>query len=496
MKKCLRNIVLAGVALSMAPSWADRTVTDNIDVPSTYTAKSPYSLTVEAGQTDTYSGVISGNGYLSITGGGTFVPTNPENTFRGNLTIDNGVVRLDSAQALRGDIKNKKICTLYHKGGSKLSTSTLRQFQFNDEGATFNCNFAHSAVADEGYASAPFRFMKSCVLTGSVLCGSASGGAKELMLADDPATKPTVTFENYVSVYNSTLALYPTGTFRMKGPVTASTLFCSRTDAGSQGIVELYNMSNSIQTVDLGYLTVKLAGENVISNATVNFASSEDRYAATGRGELLVCSNQHVRALTSPYTQVEGHISSEVQVDFAFGGLEEYVSGVKIPRISFGGAVNLIKEGEGLEQRFSNTTNTTTGAVVVRGGTLRLYNTTVFPNASELIVERGLLDLVNMNTRRETFASVTNVVVGAAGEIVFSKNDKEPFTNMPSISVTSPGRLSAEEKTSFTVLSSGFVVNGVDQGNGTFTFATHPEVLGEGITVKVKRPTGLLLIFR
>lgn len=490
MNKFACFVLLFGAVCGVLTARSDQEVTDDIAVADTCTKNSPHVLTVESGQTDTYSGVISGKTYLSIRGGGTFVPINPDNTFRGNLMVDNGIVRLDSALAIRGDLKAKKVCTLYHNGGSKESAA-LKQYRFNDDGATFNCNFTHSAVADTGYAYAPLLFMKSCTLSGSFSCTS-----KELMIRDDPSTQPTVTFENSVSVSDSSLALYPTGTFKLKSKVSATTLYCSRTDAGKQGTVELYSSSNVFSTVDFGYSTVKLVGENVISNATVNFNSSSDRYATTGLGELFVCSNQHVKAVTTPYTQVHGHIVSAEPVDFVLQGLSEYASGERIPRVSFDGAVSLVKEGDDLEQRFSYTTNTTTGAVIVRGGTLRFYNTTVFPNASALIVEKGFLDLRNVNTSRRTFASVTNIVVGAAGEISFGDSDSEPFTNMPAISVTSPGRFITENKTSFTVQSSAFVVDGVDQGGGTFTAATHPDVLGEGITVKVKRPAGFVIIVK
>jgi autotransporter-associated beta strand protein len=72
----------------------------NLAVATPFGIGGTQSWSTTAGSTLSLAGLVSGNGFLTKTGSGTLLLSNPSNSFSGNMTVANGVVRLTKTGAL------------------------------------------------------------------------------------------------------------------------------------------------------------------------------------------------------------------------------------------------------------------------------------------------------------------------------------------------------------------------------------------------------------
>ena len=462
-----RSIAILTV-LCMTSALADQTIPDNYD-----TTSSSKTLTVAPGDVDTYTGLFSGskNLYLSagsegtVVGGGTAVLTNPENTFSGTFGLGltaanpNGVFRFDSAGA-------SGTARCYTSGGSK--EGSIRQFQFNAEGATFHNNLEMGGSGNTGYEYSPFKFMKSCTLAGTIVTALSGGkrSGKTIAIIDDPNERPTVNFLGDVEV-GGHFSLVPSGTFKMYGALSVpGILFLDSTNV--LGTVELYNHSNAISQVMIGYTNLRLMEPNVLTNATLNLSTTR-LYETAGAADVYLYANQSIKAFAcgSRAYRNAGVIYAAVASELAFEGHAEDSASNKC-RFAFNGPLSLVKTGTGIQDFNYRNESTMTGAITVRGGTFKVSGTAAFPNASAVNVENGLLDL----------------------------NVATPFSKLQSVSIGSTGQIASSSSTSITIETDNLEIGGQTLLKGFYTSATHPANIGEGITIKCNKKGGLMMILR
>ena len=449
-----RSITILAVLCAVS-ALADQTITRNWDMSS-----SGQAATVDAGSTDTFTGLFTGNkGGWTLNGGGTAVIVNQNNTYSKSWRISSGIIRFDEEGA-------SGTAEFYHQGGS--NSDTIKQFQLNAEGATFPNNFNMvGSTGNSGYEYAPLKFMKSCTFAGTV-----TGGGKAVSIVDDATENPTVSFLGDMSMGSSSFEFIPSGVFKLYGKVTIPNnqfLLLDKTDA--LGTVELYNPSNSIGTVRLGYTNLKLMEADVLTNATVQLYTTRN-FTQEGAADMYLYADQRIKAFSraTNWSQSGGagvvRAGEGTSPTLTFEGHAEDSDANKC-RFAFAGPISLVKTGTGI-QDFNYRTSTMTGTITVRGGTFKVSGSATFPNASAVNVENGLLDL-NVST---------------------------PFSTLKSVSIGSTGRIASSSSTSVMIETDNLKIGGKTLFKGLYTSATHPDNIGDGITIKCNNKGGFVLTFR
>ena len=409
--------------------------------------------------TGKYTSTAGTTKQLNVAGGGTAVFNNPANTISCTISITKAVVRFD----VEG---SSGTATLYLTGGA--SASNVKQFQFNAENATFPNNFSMAgSSSNQGYEYQPLKFLKSCTYSGNI--ANNTGANKPLEIIDDLNERPTVSFTGEINSLAGPLSLAPSGTFELRGKVSANTLYLSETNVCSNvGTAELWNPANNIALVSMLHQNLRLAAADVLTNATIYLGKVPSAYTNTvGLADLIVDADQHIKALTSSTSIREmraGVVRASDNVTITVEGLASDAD----CSFAFAGPISLVKTGESLTQRFSRRNSTMTGSIIVSNGTFQIATSAKFPNASAVRVENGLLDL----------------------------NVAAPFSTLQSVSIGSTGRIASSDSTRLTIETENLEIGGQTLLKGLYTSATHPANIGEGITIKCNKKGGLTITFR
>ena len=494
-----RSICVLAILCGLTAA-ADQTIPDN------YNLSSSKTLTVLSGNVDTYTGLFTGtkNLYLSAgegegaaVRGGTAVLTNPENTFSGTFylgytsgTNPNGVFRFDSAGA-------SGTARCYTNGGSK--EGSIRQFQFNAEGATFTNNLEMGSNGNAGFEYSPFKFMKSCTLAGTIVSAISSGGKrneKTITIIDDPNERPTVSFLGDIEV-GKYFSPVPTGTFKMYGALSVPGMLLIDV-TNELGTVELYNPSNAITQVNLGYTNLKLMAPDVLTNSVIQLSTTRNM-VQEGVANLYLYADQHIRAFTRTTSWYQVGPAAVIRAGgtasptLTFEGHEENSEANRC-RFAFDGPLSLVKTGVGI-QDFDYRTSTMTGEITVSNGTLRISSVAKFPNVSAVNVEGGLLDLGDSSTTG-CFADAQRLSVADNAQFLIGASVNTPFTNLQSVVIGSTGKIESTGAVNQTIETENLEIGGKTLLKGLYTSATHPANIGEGITIKCNKKGGLMMILR
>ena len=480
--------LIAGVCIAFGAfcSFADQTVTTDYNM-----SGSGRSITVESGNVDTYTGLFSGgSGGLTLKGGGTAAITNPNNTYSKTWQITLGVLRFDVEGA-------SGTAEFYHAGGSV--AGNIKQFQLNAEGAIFSNNFRMTSTSNTGYEYAPLKFMKSCTFAGTV-----TGGTKTVSIVDDSAEHPTVCFLGDMSMTSSASSsatpyfeLIPSGTFRIYGKMSVfDRLMLYATNA--LGSVELYNPSNSIPNVYLGYTNLKLMEPNVLTNATILLRTISGK-AFSGIADLYLYADQHIKGFARSTAWEQ---SGDAAVVRAAEGVSRILTidgyaddtAENQCRFAFDGPLTLVKVGDGI-QNFYSRDNTMTGAIIVSNGTFKVANTSRFSTASAIEVAGGLLDMSESDSTG-CFANARRLTVGNSAELRIGANVTTPFTNLHSVVIGSTGKIESYGDVCMTIETGNLKIGNTTLFKGLYTSTTHPANIGNGITIKCNKEGGLAIIVK
>ena len=219
-----RRLVMLAVCTALSCVIATAaTVADNI----TLNGGESRTITVSSG-TDTYTGVISGDGSLVKAGGGTLVLAG-NNTFSGGMTINAGAVQADTATALgSGTVTLNSKQLLLNAGSSGYTTID------NDIVVTGN-------LEDNGIQMKTNIYMRGRLTSSGktvYLCHTAKN-------TGTPVNGGTSSKHGDIDVGSGTLNLNSYGTMCLTGKVTAAKV-CGGTRWSSGGTVELWNPQNEI----------------------------------------------------------------------------------------------------------------------------------------------------------------------------------------------------------------------------------------------------------
>lgn len=460
MKTCfLKSVVAVAVTgLFSFAAWAEETE-DKTD----YELSGDKEVTVEAGDTLTMSGFISGTGKIVKAGVGTLVLNNPTNSFTGGVKINEGYVRADAEGCLgSGQI------SINNNGVSKTSP---RQLVFNAKGAKFANAISisgSSTSADSGY---PFLwFYADTELGGTIYSQSFTA-----FLRVDSGVR--VVLSGAISTYdNRTIVLYNYGTMSFSGSLSSCGTFYCGYASSTQGTVELdstdlapnqfYAYSNRILCKQKDVLNARCL------NMRVDGASSTGRFDLNGLDQsctyLMAYKPEKLTASSTGF-----QIYSADPATLTVVGTGENGSCSCYFAINDNASVNLDADPT-YTLNFTVRTHGTTGTISATSGIINVNDTSTFRQATKVVV--GTQGKFNLNsTEANALAGVTAMEV--AGE--FHSTSSAPLTDEAVDLTIAEG---AVFDLGGTVRVKSLTIRGVPQEKGIFTHEDFEEI-AEGTTI-------------
>ena len=441
-----------------------------------------YAVTVEAGDTETWSGNISGTGRIVKNGNGTLVLTG-NNTFTGGIQINAGYVKISSNAAAigRGPITltpaaatAANICQLIiNKSGTYTNDLTVTADNYVDY--------------QQGESSANLLVVND---VGSFVWNGKITGLGNMSIRPQKGSAngsgPGVTINGEIYAPGKTVLIASYGSPKLMGKVTCDTL--KHIEAWSaNGRVYLGHANNEI-----GNLFVR---NNVFqpysSTATDAFGNALVTTYQSWSGANNYCclymggSTQHVKgiydnggvadsALTSGNLEITS--SSVSKLIITGDGTEGHTC-----RMAVGDKVSLEVDAPGYTQTFKLRTHTTVGTVEVKRGKLKLTGTAKFPNVPKLTVGAdGTLDI--QSTVANAFGGVSELTV----EGTLKNTDQLAFVNdnTLSLSLGASAQLYLPEGSDLKV--KVLKINGVTKPGGTYSGAEYGIMSGS-----ISVPTGV-----
>ena len=412
-----------------------------------------------------YSGKITGKSDkpILLRGDGTFVFTNPENTYPGTYRVgysgEGVVLRMDEAGAFSASN------TVY-----VYNTNLVNQAQLTHEGGVYDCNFLctdHDATY-VGWAVPPFLVKANCTINGTFTVASK----KTIAIAGD--SDKSAVFNGNLSFNGRSPAkgilLRPgsNGKFTINGSLLSDSTYpgpvhLDRVDdaTGAPGTVELCN-TNRITTLNYGYTKLVLNAENALDDAVLKLSVADLNYDLTGYGDITLKANQNVKYIDcDANTEYEncGAITSDQAVELRVSGDTAPVCYSPI-----NGEITLIKENAS-KQIMKGRASLTTGAIMVKGGTLELQAGATFKNISKLSIG---------DSEEGTSATLT----------IASSVTESPFADtLPEIDLFNGGMISSESQ-AITLTTTNFKVNGETVASyGEYTASDYPNAIGSNVAI-------------
>ena len=439
-----------------------------------------YEVTVEAGATETWSGVVSGSGRIVKKGNGTLALT-AANTFTGGIQIDAGIVRADNAGALSsGPI------TL---SPAAATAANICQLRINRSGTYANdiTQTADSYVdptAGEDSASILVVYdVTKAVFTGKITSLGNMHIRPQKVPSENDGSGPGTTFNGDIDAAGKRILVASYGAPTFNGKITCKEFYHIDAWSGRQQI-KLGNSANEI-----GLLRIR----NNVYRAMANGAYGGARVLVTeawnevDHGCLFLGGTvQRVQSLddTSPQSIAADSSSSYRSID-ASNASKLILTGEATSRttkMSVCGLVSLLLDAQdypGFVQTFSTRTSTTTGDIVVSNGTLKVKDTASFRKVPRIVVgPNGTLSVES--TAATALAGVRELAVD--GTCTITAADALPNDASLSLALGASARLTLPADLTLTVAS--LTVNGQSKQGGTY---------GEEVGVyggKVKVPSG------
>lgn len=436
MATTMKNSCIAILALSAA--FAANGAVD----PDPYPMTGPTIFTAASGETNVYSGLISGTGPAIIEGGGTVVFSHANNTYTGGTLVSNAVFRLDA----NGCAGIAAITAAVNSAHIYMNCATVPNDMY------FAANYTSDAASQTPYNypndnSHPlFALAESVLVSGNVFCL----GTKQFFYTTGTSTSgfsnPTVTFTgDFKAVNKARIEVVPYGTTIFKG--TYSSEYRDRRYIGwnstAQGTVEFHSPSNRINAASLYNANVYLKAKDALPYSLLINQNGFDYL-----GKLYLCGNdQTFRGVSwgsdgsrpqpgetatgqcwisddGPSTvRIIGCASNTVA---DVGGNPTYEN-----RLALFGEITLVMDVDeaytdtGFFQDFSVRKSTTTGDLIISNGDFRVSSTASFPNVPNIYVGSGG-KFSNASTTPGAFAGCRNLTI--LGEMSCT-GDAAPFTD-------------------------------------------------------------------
>ena len=377
----------------------------------------------EAGVTNVYTGIISGNGPAVIKGGGTVVFSNENNTYSGGTLVSNAVFRLDAdgcagIAAITGAVNTAHIFL-----NCANVTNDIRFLA----GYSSKNLLAPEVYPDAGqYPLLPLQ--PAVTLFGEVSFGTHSA----LCDAFSPATvTPTLIFMRGIK-NSGYIRLYSYGTIifkdRFVSEYSGSSHFGFKSSA--TGLIEFQCSSNVVSVLNLYNADLALYAKDALPNTLVYF-----EYSRPARAKIyLNGSEQSIEGFcfsTQPgsnYPAAATETSSGIALESPDNMTTVRITGSSkniletsqyaswVNKIALKGKVSLVMDVDpsytaaGFFQDFSVRLSDTTGDLIISNGDFRVSGTASFPNVPNIYVGAGGT-FTNASSKAGAFAGCRNLTV-------------------------------------------------------------------------------------
>lgn len=437
---------------------AETTDTEN------YVLTEDKAVVVATGDTLVMSGVISGTGKIVLSGGGTLALSNPANTFSGGVTVSKGIIRADGAGTLgTGKIlltpaADTDLCQVYFAVAGTYANDIEQQGDSVSNWSSSSESYARMVV----YKSGTFVFNGNITSSGHFFIrpqpantGNASG------------TGAAITINGDISAPGKTVTLAYYGTPVINGKLTCAT-FSSIDSWSNGGTVVLANSGNSIGTVKVRDGVIRQSSAGALGGAALWIC---DAWDSGGHG---VFSMGGCNASVASLSTAEGGsiplgssncnaISSDGTPTLTITG----ASASKTSRLDIRNAINVMVDVDpalypDFVQTFSKREISTTGALNVNRGQLKLTDVAAMRNVGSLTVGAGGTLTVE-STTNNCLGGVSSLTV--EGTLTTTRTDT--FTDGLSLALGENAQLNLPAGSTLRV--GMLLVNGTPVAPGTYT---------------------------
>ena len=428
---------VAAIAVAIAAS-ASLTAFGAED-PENYTITGFKFFSASPGETNVYSGVLSGTGYAIVEGGGTVAFSNPNNTYSGGTLVSNAVFRLDAD----GCAGSGAITAAVNKAHIFMNCANVPNNLYFAAG--YNNSSPRTTMKTGEYppdGDFPlFPLVSSVTVSGKVYFNKNS---KYIPGSSKISDSRTVTFENDVSTASSAeLSLYAYGTTTFNGKLTESATTANISIGGAssaKGSVVFNTSSNSVKKIATYNANFTLNARDALPETLFYFCYGANGYAKfnlngndqTFAGVIWRYGSSHPSPPENDsgfrFRTTEGHPAT-----VRFTGSNTYTpNGGTTPyknRLALSGPLTLVMDilpastKNGFYQEFSVRKSETTGDLVISNGDFRVTEGATFPNVPNIYV--GMGGIFSSSGTTNAFAGCRSLVLD--GTMTFADDVKTPF---------------------------------------------------------------------
>ena len=405
--------------------------------PTNYTLNEPRKFSAAEGETNVYSGVISGSSYAIIEGGGTVAFSNAGNTYTGGTLISNAVFRLDAD----GCAGSGAITAAVNKAHIFMNCANVPNDLYFAEGYSTKATSLKTGEYPADNAIPLFPLVSSVTVSGTVYFNAET---KYIPGSSNISDARTVTFENTVSsASGKELDIYSYGTTIFNGKFIEG-----RTDSNNllggvssaRGTIVFNSSSNSVKKISTYNANFTLNARDALPEALLYLRYGEKErsiFNLNGKDQTFsgVIWNwgQDTPTPTENSSGFRLCTTEGNPATVRFTGSNTYTpSGGTTPyknRLALSGPLTLVMDvlpastSSGFYQEFAIRKSETTGDLVISNGDFRVTECASFPNVPNIYV--GTSGTFSSAGTTNAFAGCRNLVID--GTMTFANDVKTPF---------------------------------------------------------------------
>ena len=434
------------------------------------------NVVVAAGSTETWSGVVSGDGRIVLQGGGTLELSNGANTFSGGIEIQSGVVKALAEGCL---------------GTGDLVTSgdgSPRQFWFATDGTYANAFRLGGRGCDRWWKDTP-----SVLVTATVVFDGPVEAASDQFFSiatdSDDYGKWSARFRKPVNAAGQSLYLRTWGDFLFE-----QALACDSLSIGERwsckGLVHLYSPGNAIGAISICSGSVECHADGALGGARLYIDQNwrdrvRNRVNLNGSRQTAQSLDFRLEMPADTFPDTDGYTGAEggSRIESQGAAARLTLTGEATDR----SAMHMIDDLVELEldatefpvftQTLRYRQHSTCRPLRVLAGTLALTNGSTFAAVPELYIGEG--GTVRIDESANAFAVVTNVTVNGVFDASPSGLRQLPKV-IDSLTIGPNGLL--KTKDGLTIAVREITIGGETYTSGMFDATSHPGRI-EGVSL-------------
>lgn len=423
-----------------------------------------YEVTVASGETETWSGDISGTGRVVKNGAGTLVLSG-NNTFTGGIQINKGVVRVDAEKAIGSGTVTLSPASAAAADVAQLYINCAGTFA-NDIVQTAD-GFSDWNTSSDATASILILSTTSATVTfnGNITsAGNINIRPKPANTGTAEGTGATTTFNGALSAPGKTIVFQFYGKPTINGKVTCN-LFTPTTAWSGGAELKLANADNQIGTIRLRNGNVRATQPGALGGAALKVETAWESqkcnfYLDDNPQSVARLVDDSGTLFTSSTRSDCGMVSSGYPVTLTVTGMTGVATSTTKQNLN--GALNLCLDAPNFTQTFSTRTHAMRGNITVNRGTMKVTGTASFRNVPAVTVGVGGTLMVE-STTNACFEGVKSLTLEGA----FSTTRTDTFANGLSLFLGTNARLTLPAESTLTV--GALIVNGAFLPAGTYS---------------------------